>query len=151
MKKFLNRFTAFLMTCILCVSLENVAFAAESQNIDSAPSEINVVKSEIATHDVGAFITGQSKNFTNECTIVIVTSSANVDADFFLTVQENNLANYEVTMYAPSGATASDIIGCGGGSAHFTMALAPAGTYTFTFKKHSGVANPATAFVQIFD
>lgn len=152
MKKGFNRLVGFLLACVMCLSLGTVAFAAESDTVEISETEITMVESGITPRKIGSSLYNKSSYFEDDsCTIVIVTDSANVDADFVLELSYNSSANYLVTMYAPSGASSSQIIGGNGGSAHFNMALAPAGTYTFVFTKNSGTTAPAVAKVTIYD
>ncbi len=152
MKKCFKRLAAFLFACVMCLSLGTVAFAAEPSFTEDSKTEITSVEPSVTTRAVGSLLYTKSTYFEGDsCTIVIVTNSANVDADFVLEVSDNNRANYLVTMYAPSGASSSQIVGGGGGKAQFNMPLAPAGTYTFTFVKNSGTTAPAIATASIYD
>lgn len=152
MKKNFKRLATFLFACIMCLSLGTVAFATESDITETSNTEITAVGASATPRTIGDRLYSKSTYFEgDDCTIVLVTSSSNVDADFVLEVSGNSGANYLVTMYAPSGASSSQIIGGDGGRAQFNMALAPAGTYTFTFVKNSGTTAPAIATASIYD
>ncbi len=148
MKNIFKRFCIFALACVLCLSTSLVAFAAETD------TGINVAtgSEESSTYGLGNLLTtGGISDLRTSSTCTVYLSSANWSADFVVNVHGNQNANYYVTLIRPNGNSDTQLIGGNGGSAKFTLAYAPAGTYTITVTRHQGVDNYAYAVVQVFD
>lgn len=150
MKKAINRIIVLLVFGIFTMSFGTIAFASNTTESLSPDSKAFVLN-DTSNRVVGDLLYSSGQYFTNSCTITIITTSANWDADFYLTVSENSSATYNVVMTAANGSVYSQLVGGGGGSAHFNMSYAKAGTYTFQFYLNNGSSNTAFASVQIFD